>query len=60
MDAHGFPWTELLKDGNFALFLMISQNMPDTEQLPNEYLLIEEINAESLTFLWVQMQGWWD
>ena len=30
---------------------LISQNMHDTEQLPNEYILIEEMDAESRAFV---------
>lgn len=46
--------------GTLHYLSLISQNMPDTEQLPTEYILMEEINVGGPVHLSVYRQGWLD
>lgn len=47
MEAYVFHRLNRLWMGILYYLPLISQNMHDTEQLPSEYTLIEEIDAES-------------
>lgn len=52
-----FHGLNCLRIGVLYYLPLISQNMPDREQLPNECILIEEINAKNSMHLWEYMQG---